>query len=432
MQYQEAVSYIESLSRSPQSPSLERIRSFLAQYDCPENSFSSLHIAGTNGKGSTVAILDSILRSSKLKVARYTGPHLLRWNERFHINGLPIEDAEFARRVARLKLLSERFGADAPHFGCLTWFEFITVLAFFFFAENQVDIAVIEVGLGGRFDATNVLAKPLATGITNVSLDHTQILGETIEEIAFEKAGIIKPAIPLITAAQEPALSVIRKRAAELNALVIHCQEQMVSTALESALPGVHQKMNAQVALRILETAGLIKDHVNGSDDNNGRKYLSKQDVNAGLARVYWPGRLQIIESIGLILDGAHNLAGVQALRASLDDRFPRQTFRFVFACYENKDALSMLKALVKPGDSLYVSEVDSSRTSFPKANLARCALSLDVAANTYTTIGQALRAALSEKKDSEYAVATGSFATVKESMLAIGWSSVEDGQQIG
>ncbi len=429
MNYQQAVNYIESLSPSLQTPSLERVSSFLSQHGCPENSFASLHVGGTNGKGSTVAILDSILRRSKLKVARYTGPHLLRWNERFHIDGLAIEDAQFVRGVSRLKLLSERFGAEAPQFGCLTWFEFITALAFFFFAENQVDIAVIEVGLGGRFDATNVLTKPLATGITNVSLDHTQILGETLEKIASEKAGIIKPQVPLITAAEEPGLSVIRRRAAELNSLVVHCQEDRFSSSIISALPGVHQRVNAQVALQILQNAGLLANKIDRTDDDQ-MQCLSKQDVQTGLREVYWPGRLQIIKSLGLILDGAHNLAGAQALRTSLDELFPQQTFKFIFACYENKNAFTMLQALLKPGDSLYVSEVVSNRAGFSKIALAECATKLGIQVAIYDSVEKAMQAALSERR-SQYAIATGSFATIKEIMLAIGWSSVEDGRQM-
>jgi dihydrofolate synthase / folylpolyglutamate synthase len=430
MKYLEAINYIENLSSSLQSPSLERIVAFLSQHDYPENSFASLHIGGTNGKGSTVAILDSILRRSKLKVARYTGPHLLRWNERIHINGSPIEDAEFAKYVTKLRVLSEDFGAEAPHFGCLTWFEFITALAFLFFAENQVDIAVIEVGLGGRFDATNVLAKPLATGITNISLDHTQILGETLEKIAFEKAGIIKPGVPIITAADEPSFSIIKERAKQLNSLVVHCQQHNIDSSIQSALLGIHQTMNAQVALQMLLNAGLLEDSTSRSGSDNRTGALTRQDVRAGLDHVYWPGRFQIIKSIPLILDGAHNLAGIQALRDSLEALFPRQAFKFIFACYENKNALAMLDSLLKPGDRLYVSEVVSNRSTFSKTTLGQYAINRGIQATTYPSIEEALQSALKENS-SQYVVATGSFATIKEIMLVLGWSSVEDGQQI-
>ena len=431
MKYQESINYIESLSSSLQRPSLERIFSFLSLHNDPQNSFASLHVGGTNGKGSTVAILDSVLRQSSSKIARYTGPHLLRWNERMHINGLPIEDAEFAESATKLRLLSERFGADAPHFGCLTWFEFVTALAFFYFAENQVDIAVIEVGLGGRFDATNVLAKPLATGITNISLDHTHILGETLEKIAFEKAGIIKPEVPMITAAVEPSLSVIRQRATELNSLVVHCQYDEIDSSIKSSLPGIHQAMNAQIALQMLHHASLLGNRATNSASAHGLPSVTMDEVKTGLKQVYWAGRFQIIPSLRLILDGAHNLAGIKALRDSLDVLFPQQEFGFVFACFENKDALAMLPALLRSGDTLYVSEAVSNRPTFSRIALAKHAHKLGARASTYKSIEKALMAALKDRNSSQYIIATGSFATIKEVMLNLGWTSVEDGQQM-
>src|SRR6516225_1653943 len=140
MNYQETVAYIESLSPTLERPSLRRIEAFLAGLGSPQNAIKSLHIGGTNGKGSTVAMLDSILRKGNLRVARYTGPHLLRWNERFHIDGKPIADNEFARRATALRVLSEKFGKDNAELGPLTWFEFLTALAFIYFAEENVDV----------------------------------------------------------------------------------------------------------------------------------------------------------------------------------------------------------------------------------------------------------------------------------------------------
>jgi dihydrofolate synthase/folylpolyglutamate synthase len=429
MNYKEAIAYIETLNPSLQIPSLNRIRAFLTQSGCPENSFASLHIGGTNGKGSTVAMLDSILRASKLKVARYTGPHLLRWNERFHIDGKPIEDAVFSAYVLRLKTLSENFAKANPDLGQLTWFELLTALAFFYFAENQVDIAVIEVGLGGRFDATNVIAKPLATAITNVSLDHTQILGETLEQIAFEKAGIIKSRIPLVTAAEAPAFTVIKQRADELCAPVVDCRKHSLYPFLHCALPGIHQRTNAQVALQTLQQAKLLEESITSGGKSDDFKLVSEDTIKTGLTDVYWPGRFQIIKSLGLILDGAHNLAGIQSLRASLDELFPEQSFRFIFACYENKNAVTMLNTLLKRDDSLYLSEVVSSRAVFSKTTLAKHAVDLGIQVAVFESVALALQSAVKERKPSEYVVATGSFATIKEIVLALGWSQVEDGR---
>src|SRR6185369_3255745 len=154
MNYLQTLAYIESLSPTLERPSLKRIQLFMEEQGQPQDTFPSLHVAGTNGKGSTVAILDNVLRAAQLKVGRFTGPHLLRWNERFHLNGMPIEDERFAQLASRLREKSEDFGRRHEDLGPLTWFEFLTAIAFFFFAEEKVDIGVFEVGLGGRFDAT--------------------------------------------------------------------------------------------------------------------------------------------------------------------------------------------------------------------------------------------------------------------------------------
>ena len=250
MDYQQAIKYLEDLAlleqKRPSLPGLKRIQAFLYYYNTPQNSFMSFHVAGTNGKGSTVAILDSILRQSNFKVGRFTGPHLLRFNERFHLNGKAISDQELAVLVFDLKQKSEIFASLNAELGALSWFEFLTALAFFYFAQSGIDVAVIEVGLGGRFDATNVLQKLYATGITNIGLDHQNILGSKLEDIAIEKAGIIKANIPIITAASEPALSVIAHRAAELNAKLINSEERSLekSAAYLNILPVIQKIKN--------------------------------------------------------------------------------------------------------------------------------------------------------------------------------------------
>src|SRR5277367_1360757 len=218
MNYLESLAYLDSLSPTLEKPSVERIKCFLNLHDNPQNSFKSFHVGGTNGKGSTVAILDSVLRAAGFKVGRFTGPHLLRWNERFHVDGKAIDDLTFARYATQIRQLSEEFGNAHPELGQLTWFEFITALGFFLFKDAAVEIAVLEVGLGGRFDATNVVGdKLLASIITNISLDHTHILGKTEELIAGEKAGIIKAGKLIITGATGAALQVIADRAASCS-----------------------------------------------------------------------------------------------------------------------------------------------------------------------------------------------------------------------
>src|SRR4029453_611254 len=184
MNYLQSLQYLESLSPTTQQPCLERVAEFMREAGQHHERFGSIHVAGTNGKGSTVAMLDAVLRGAGMRVGRFTGPPLLRWNERFHVDGQPITDAQFADLATRTRLLSEDFGSRHPQFGALTWFEFLTVMVFFLFAEAGVEVAVFEVGLGGRWDATNVLSSPLAVALTNVDLDHPQILGDTVRAIA--------------------------------------------------------------------------------------------------------------------------------------------------------------------------------------------------------------------------------------------------------
>lgn len=416
---------------------MERIEAFLAAHGSPQNSIKALHVGGTNGKGSTVAILDAILRAGKLKVARFTGPHLLRWNERFHLDGQAIDDDEFAKRAMHLRDLSIRFGAENPELGPLTWFEFLTALAFFYFVEEQADIAVFEVGVGGRFDATNVISRPLAVGITNISLDHTHILGTTIEKIAFEKAGIIKAKSPVVTGATSPAREVIEARAQELEAPFFYCSDEtpaqrahelanqsgawsnVLSIAASSPLRGAYQRPNTMIALEMLRSAGLFE-----AGARLGQ--LTPAAVGQGLKNVYWPGRFQFVD--GIILDGAHNVAGAEALRSSLDELFPNENFHFVFSCYANKDGAHMLTSLIRPGDRLFASQAELPRAVFPMEELAACARELGIEASVHDSIELAFEEAQKASKGLRRVVVAGSFATVKAVVKKLGWQKVEDG----
>jgi dihydrofolate synthase/folylpolyglutamate synthase len=435
MNYAEAIEYIESLVPTQELPGLERIEAFLAANGSPQTKLKVLHIGGTNGKGSTAAMLDSILQAGGVKTAKFTGPHLLKWNERFHLNGTAISDFEFAQRATTIRELSDKFAEENSQLGPLTWFEFLTALAIFYFVECPIDVAIFEVGLGGRFDATNVFARPLSTAITNVSLDHTHVLGNTIEQIAAEKAGIIKAKVPIVTAASPPALEVIKARAAELSAPFIPCSVDTsggtglhrpdsyttsedgimkVISLTKKALLGSHQRANAVVAIEMLKSSGLMG--------------LSSDVVEKGLANVYWPGRFQVIPTMGVVLDGAHNVAGGEALRASLDELFPKQAFRFVFACYENKDGVAMLQTLLRSKDRLYASEVAGKRAVFPKTVLARHAEEMGVQISLHPSVGQALMQAFKERKGDEIIVVTGSFGTIRDALQQLGWMSVEEG----
>jgi len=422
MDYDSVISYIDSLAPTLEKPTLERIQKFLLAQGNPQDCAPAFHVAGTNGKGSTVAMIDCILRKSGFKTGRFTGPHLLSWNERFHVNGKPITDEDFARLGTVIKNLSIQFGVDNPELGALTWFEYITAIAFFYFAEQKVDVLVIEVGLGGRFDATNVFTKPICTGITNIALDHMHILGDTIEQIAFEKAGIIKSFIPVITGATDSALKVIEERAKELDAPVIQANALDLSEFSNAALNGSsYQMQNAKMAVVMLQEANRLHAF--------GKKQIEKEAIRQGLESFYWPARLQFIKQKGVLLDGAHNVAGAQALQDSIRSMFPNRSIQFVFGCYGNKNGSGMLEALIKPGDIVHLAEASSKRATFDREVLAQTVRSLGISYFLHDSVSAALNSALAQRRhDDDPVIVTGSFATVREACHSLGWRRVEDG----
>ncbi len=443
MNYLESVVYIESLSPTLKTPCLERVQAFMTKTGDLHERMPVLHVGGTNGKGSTVAMLDSVLRRAGLKVGRFTGPHLLNWNERFHADGEPIPDDCFAELATRVRRLSEDFGRRHPQFGPLTWFEFLTAMAFFYFADSKVDIAVMEVGLGGRWDATNVISSPLACAITNVDLDHTHILGDTVSQIAREKAGIIKAGAPVVTAAEGDALAEIVAAARASRSAVFQCAPPAAVVRLEAgaraaadplfdpadldrllpalerlSLAGIHQRVNALVAIGVLLTSGLTGEFP-------GDQVAAVAD---GLASVYWPGRLQYLPDLRLVLDGAHNPAGARALRRALDELFPGCRRSFVLGCFQNKDVARFVNYLMADGDRFYACEAATRRAVVPAEAIVELAGSQELQAVECASVAQALDRALSERRPGDLVVATGSLAVVKEAMIHLGWGRVEDG----
>ena len=430
MNYAQSIAYVESLAPTILNPDLRRFAKFMQENDNLQDKFATVHVGGTNGKGSTVAILDSVLRAEGLTVGRFTGPHLLRWNERFHVGGEPIADARLAELATRVRQLSEDFGRRHPDLGSLTWFEFLTAIAFFHFFESRVDIAVIEVGLGGRWDATNVLSAPLASAICTIDLDHTHILGGTVEEIAREKAGIIKPGVPVVTAAAGEALEVIRQRAEALGAPLIVCSapsmvsgdsgidaEEFRRVNDQLSLKGSYQRTNGLVADVLLQ---LVERRVN----RNIRPCLAK-----GLVSVYWPGRFQHLPEEKMLFDGAHNVAGGKALRSALNEVFPNVRRVYVLSFFQNKDVHGFIDALIVKGDRVFVSEAKTSRAVFHSDQIVAALAQRGALAESAGTIAEALRRAQSARQGDDLIIVTGSFATIKESMVSLGWKSVEQGR---
>ncbi|MBA4158894.1 MAG: bifunctional folylpolyglutamate synthase/dihydrofolate synthase [Gemmatimonadetes bacterium] len=329
---------------------LERTRELLAEVGDPHTRFRSIHIGGTNGKGSVAALCDSALRAvvPGLRVGLYTSPHLVSFSERIRIDGRPVDADPLLAAAERLRPTIERLEA--------TFFEATTAIAFLCFAEAGVEIAVVEVGLGGRLDATNVIL-PEAVGITNVALDHTEYLGDTVTEIAAEKAGILKPGVPAVTAASHPdALRVMRSHAKRVGASLAVLDEiarveqaessldgtrlrfrsrQWGEGVLEVPLAGAFQQRNALLAAELL---ALLPPDL--------RPTWSA--LRAGFAAVRWPGRLTVHRAHGatFVFDVAHNAAGVGALCDSLDFLDLPRPLVLVAGILSDKDWAAMLPPL--------------------------------------------------------------------------------------
>ena len=311
---------------------LDRIQKALNILGNPQDDLKYIHVAGTNGKGSVCTMLESILRNAGYKTGLYTSPHIFEYTERIKINGIDIPKEDFAE-------LFEEVSNINIH---LTEFEVLTVMMFLYFKRNNVDIVILETGLGGRFDATNVIKTNLCSVITQIDLDHTERLGETKEKIAYEKAGIIKPNCPVITSMGYEA---IRDRADELNAMLIFVSPFVPSEFVDAlALKGLHQIENLALVLTVINY--LFKD-------------IDENTIKEGLKQVKNPCRFEYFKDKNLIIDASHNPNGILALRNNLDYYFPNEKRRFVFGCLKNKDYSKMMNILFREGDEIYLNEFD-------------------------------------------------------------------------
>ena len=356
MNYEAAVRYLLTLGRELAAPTqaaaskfdLENITILAERLGCPQRAYPSAHIAGTNGKGSTAAFLESILRRAGFRTGLNTSPHLERINERIRINGQEISDDSFAEALTRIHDLIEELLADGKLRAHPTYFECVTAMAFEYFARQRVEFSIFEVGLGGRLDATNIL-NPVISIITRIDFDHENFLGHSLREIASEKAGILKPAIPVVLAGQHPeAREVILARAKQLDCPVIepsplfHADEESLSggfirarvteTAsgavfdLAPSLPGRFQfqnALNAFAAARFLQNRGFR---------------ISNDAITLGIANTIWPGRLEKLQSHpDVYLDGAHNPSAARELAAFLEQNFAGRRIWLIYAALRDK-----------------------------------------------------------------------------------------------
>jgi dihydrofolate synthase/folylpolyglutamate synthase len=344
---------------------LDRMQRALALFDHPETKFPSFHIAGTNGKGSTAAILHRVLSLAGYKTALYTSPHLVSFTERMRIGDGEITPEEVVALAAEIEERTATAGVP------LTFFETITVMAFIYFARRQVDVAVVEVGLGGRLDATN-LVSPVVSAITTISKDHEAYLGSDLLSIAREKAGIIKPGIPVVLGVFAAEVAALFRQIAERRGASAYFLGQDFTillkndgtfdytgikqnfAALSLALHGRHQRGNAALALAALETAREAFP-------------VTEQQVREALRSVRWPGRFEIIVGTPtVILDGAHNGEGVKAFVEALNEYRGTRKVKLLFASMEDKDWRAMLTALADVAADMTLTRVQMDRSANP------------------------------------------------------------------
>ncbi len=434
MEYHDALRYLYGLvdyekrrieNYSPREFKLERVEQFLEKLGNPHHNYPTLHIAGTKGKGSVSAMLAAIARAAGLRTALYISPHLHTYRERIQIDGELIARETLADLVAEARPAVESVDG-------LTLFEVTTGIAFLYYARQQVDIGVIEVGLGGRLDATNVITPEISI-ITSLSLDHTRLLGNTLAEIAREKGGIIKPGVPVVSAPQKPeGMAVLEAIAAERGAPLTVVGQDWTWEALQHdlerqtlavrqthtpsdfdgmytlSLLGDFQQENAAVAIA---TAATLYE--------NGQTWATPAAVHTGLAQTQWPGRMEILQrEPPVVIDCAHNPYSAETLAHSLKTWFPDTRWLLVFGASNDKDVPRLLEALLPLCERVWVTRSYHPRSSAPEALAAHCA-ALGKQADIVPEPSHALAAALEHLKPGLGVITTGSVFLVADARAA-------------
>ncbi|MBQ7104087.1 MAG: bifunctional folylpolyglutamate synthase/dihydrofolate synthase [Anaerotignum sp.] len=370
MNFNECIHYLEKEVGFGSVPGLERIQALCDKLGNPERNLSVIHVAGTNGKGSAVAMLSSILQAAGYRVGTYTSPHLERYNERFVINGQEISNDDFAKEITLMKECCDELAAEGQ--AVPTLFEIVTGAAFHYFAAQKVDILILEVGLGGKYDATNIIQNPLLSMIMSISIDHTDFLGDSIEKIAEEKAGIIKKNCPVVLYSQSKIVyNIMWTKSQELNAPLycpenaeIHISSQSLEGTvfsvktdilnlkdLELPLLGSYQIANC---ITVLEACAVL--HKRGFS-------LSDAAIRTGLKNARWAGRMEICGKNPLILlDGAHNADGILQLAKSIETYFDDKKVTLILGVLGDKEYDKMAEHILPHADTVILTEPHSER----------------------------------------------------------------------
>lgn len=385
IQAQSALEWLDGTQRFGIKLGLENIHRLLKMLDRPDEHLCCIHVAGTNGKGSVCAMMESIFRTGGFKTGLYTSPHLVDLRERFRVGGKLIPAADLDRILSRIR----RLVAEWEH--CPTFFEITTAAALVYFFEQQVDVVLLETGMGGRLDATNAV-QPKVSVITRIGRDHQQWLGNSLEQIAAEKAGIIKPGVPVITTQQDAAAAAVLSDTAERmqSSLLI---ADSIKEGVSVGLCGIHQRTNAAIACAAVKASGFS---------------ISEASMREGLQRVWWPGRFQ--RDANMWLDGAHNPQGIESLVKTWRATYPDIRPKVIFGVLEDKGAAEMVAALAEIAEEIWFVPIQSDRATTPQQLTGYA----PGACQVWNTLAEALRTA---RGSSEPFLVTGSLYLIGEAM---------------
>jgi len=404
MNYQEALSYIHSINWTFCKPGLERISELCERLGNPQNDLKFIHVAGTNGKGSFCSMLDSVLREAGYRVGLYTSPYIKEFNERMRFDGENISDDELASITELIRPIADQM-SDKP-----TEFELITAIAFEYFKRKKCDVVILEAGLGGRLDSTNVIKTPILSVITGIALEHTEILGDTVEKIAAEKAGIIKNAIPVMFGGDDDAANgVISQKAAEMGSKYTRVDRstlKIIKSDLEGtrfsfgarndlfiSLLGTYQTQNASNVLTAIDIL-----------NQNGFN-ISENAVKNGLASAKWCARFEIICRDPLVIyDGAHNPQGVDNAVLSIKQYFGDTKVCILSGVMRDKDYNYMASRISTVAERVFTVTPDNPR-SLPAAEYAEVFESMGVSAQGFDSMEAAVKAAKEYAKNNNKAL---------------------------
>lgn len=404
MTYDEAINYIHGVSNFFCKPGLDRIRELCHLLGNPQNSLKYVHVGGTNGKGSVCSMLDSVLRSAGYKVGLYTSPYILEFNERIRINGVNISNERLAFLTEKVKVFADSM-TDKP-----TEFELITAIAFRYFMEEKCDVVILEVGMGGKLDATNIIDSPMLSVITGIALDHTAFLGDTIEQIASEKSGIIKANSPVLYGGEDLIAKRVISEYAEQIQSKFYCTDYSKLTTNSSNLNGsiLNYRSRHEVKISLLgayqpKNAAIVLDAINILSDNG--LHIPDEAVYEGLSSARWPARFELIQSNPtVIFDGAHNPQGIAAAVDSIRLYFDNKKVVVLTGVLKDKDYLTIAKSLSSIALCAFTITPDNPR-ALRSEKYAEILLQNGVEATPCPSINNAVERAVNASVDNDTAL---------------------------